>query len=96
MSRKFVTEPATEQDNPTTLRQNVQDAIRRYLEDMGHSQTECLYQTLLSEVEPPLIEEVLRYTRGNQSKTARILGITRNTLRTKLHRYDIPVTNGKG
>jgi Fis family transcriptional regulator len=94
MSRKFVTEPATEQDNPTTLRQNVQDAIRRYLEDMGHSQTECLYQTLLSEVEPPLIEEVLRYTRGNQSKTARILGITRNTLRTKLNRYDIPIING--
>jgi len=94
MSRKFVTEPATEQDNPTTLRQNVQDAIRLYLEDMGHSQTECLYQTLLSEVEPPLIEEVLRYTRGNQSKTARILGITRNTLRTKLNRYDIPIING--
>jgi Fis family transcriptional regulator len=94
MSRKFVSEPATEQENSTTLRQNVQDAIRNYLEDMGHSQTECLYQTLLSEVEPPLIEEVLRYTRGNQSKTARILGITRNTLRTKLNRYDIPIING--
>jgi Fis family transcriptional regulator len=76
------------------LRQSVQDAIRLYLEDMGQSQPECLYQTLLAEVEPPLIEEVLRYTRGNQSKTARILGITRNTLRTKLNRYDIPVTNG--
>jgi len=96
MSRKFVTEPATEQDKPTTLRQSVQDAIRRYLEDMGQSQTECLYQTLLSEVEPPLIEEVLRYTRGNQSKTARILGITRNTLRSKLNRYDIPIINGNG
>jgi DNA-binding protein Fis len=38
---------------------------------------------------------VLRYTHGNQSQTARILGITRNTLRAKLNRYDIPVTNGK-
>jgi DNA-binding protein Fis len=46
-------------------------------------------------VEPPLIEEVLRYTHGNQSQTARILGITRNTLRTKLNRYDIPVSNGR-
>ncbi len=85
---------ATETDH-IPLRQNVQRAIRRYLEDMGSCQAESLYQTLLSEVEPPLIEEVLRYTHGNQSRTARILGITRNTLRSKLERYDIPVTNGK-
>lgn len=95
MSRKILSEPATEQDHSIPLRQNVQAAIRRYLEDMGPSQPHCLYQTLLSEVEPPLIEEVLRHTNGNQSRTAKILGITRNTLRTKLHRYDIPVTNGK-
>ena len=94
MSRKSVTETAAEQGYPITLRQSVQDAIRLYLEDMGHCQPDCLYQTLLAEVEPPLIEEVLRYTRGNQSQTAKILGITRNTLRTKLNRYDIPVTNG--
>lgn len=86
---------AEEVDLPTPLRQNVQDAIRRYLEDMGQSQPECLYRTLMAQVEPPLIEEVLRYTQGNQSRTAKILGMTRNTLRSKLHRYDIPVRNGK-
>jgi len=86
---------ASEADNQITLRQNVQVAIRRYLEDMGPSQPECLYRTLMAEVEPPLIEEVLRYTQGNQSRTAKILGMTRNTLRSKLNRYDIPVTNGK-
>ena len=86
---------ATEADAPIPLRQNVQEAIRRYLEDMGHSQPECLYRVLMAEVEPPLIEEVLRYTQGNQSQTAKILGMTRNTLRAKLNRYDIPVTNGR-
>jgi len=95
----MTTEPtkksAKEADLPTPLRQNVQEAIRQYLEDMGQSQPECLYRTLMAQVEPPLIEEVLRYTQGNQSRTARILGMTRNTLRTKLHRYDIPVRNGK-
>jgi Fis family transcriptional regulator len=95
MSRKNLTEPVAEPNYSITLRQNVQAAIRRYLEDMGKSQPNGLYQTLLAEVEPPLLEEVLRYTQGNQSRTAKILGITRNTLRTKLHRYDIPVTNGK-
>jgi Fis family transcriptional regulator len=93
MSKKTVTNSALERDHPITLRQSVQTAIRCYLEDMGQSQPECLYQTLLAEVEPPLIEEVLRFTRGNQSKTARILGITRNTLRTKLNRYDIKAGN---
>jgi Fis family transcriptional regulator len=96
MSRQISIEPAVEQDYATPLRLTVQEAIRRYLEDMGQSQPACLYQTLLAEVEPPLIEEVLRFTHGNQSRTAKILGITRNTLRTKLLRYDIPVTNGKG
>lgn len=95
----MTTEPARksakEADLPIPLRQNVQEAIRRYLEDMGHSQPECLYRTLMAQVEPPLIEEVLRYTQGNQSRTAKILGMTRNTLRSKLHRYDIPVRNGK-
>jgi len=86
---------ASEADNPIPLRQNVQQAIRRYLEDMGQSQPECLYRLLMAEVEPPLIEEVLRYTRGNQTQTAKILGMTRNTLRAKLNRYDIPVANGR-
>ncbi len=95
MTTESARKSAKEVDLPTPLRQNVQEAIRRYLEDMGHSQPECLYRTLMAQVEPPLIEEVLRYTQGNQSKTAKILGMTRNTLRSKLHRYDIPVRNGK-
>jgi len=36
-----------------------------------------------------LITEVLRHTGGNQSRTARILGMTRNTLRQKIRRYSI-------
>ncbi len=95
MSSTNLFETDAAQDYSIPLRQNVQAAIRRYLEDMGQSQPHCLYQTLLAEVEPPLLEEVLRFTHGNQSRTAKILGITRNTLRTKLHRYDIPVANGK-
>ena len=86
---------ASEADNPIPLRQNVQAAIRRYLEDMGQSQPESLYRTRMAEVEPPMIEEVLRHTQGNQTQTARILGMTRNTLKAKLDRYDIPLSNGK-
>lgn len=93
MSTAKTKESAAEADNPITLRTSVQTAIRHYLEDMGKSQPNSLYRTLMAEVEPPLIEEVLRYTQGNQSRTAKILGMTRNTLRTKLNRYQIAVNN---
>ena len=59
MSIQPANQLAEEQDYPITLRKNVQDAIRRYLEDMGTCQPDCLYQTLQAEVEPPLIEEGL-------------------------------------
>jgi Fis family transcriptional regulator len=71
------------------LRKHVQTTVNRYLEDMGNTEPENLYQMLLSEIEPPLIEAVLKKTAGNQSRAAVILGITRNTLRTKMQRYAI-------
>lgn len=71
------------------LRDHVQKNIKRYLEDMGNTEPQHVYRKLLAEIEPPLIEEVLRYAGGNQSRTARILGMTRNTLRSKLRRYSI-------
>jgi len=92
MTTRNKRDSAAEPDHPIPLRQNVSHAIRRYLEDMGNSQPGSLYRTLLAEVEPPLLEEVLRYTQGNQSRTAKILGMTRNTLRSKLALYRIDVT----
>ena len=91
MTTRNKRDSAAEAEHPIPLRENVKEAIRRYLEDMGTSQPDSLYRTLLAEVEPPLLEEVLRYTHGNQSRTAKILGMTRNTLRTKLNRYRIAV-----
>ena len=74
---------------PKPLRNHVQKAIRHYLADMGATEPENLYRRLLDEIEPPLLSETLRYTGGNQSRAARILGITRNTLREKVRRYGI-------
>jgi len=71
------------------LRQHVQKTVSRYLQDMGNTVPENLYQMLLAEIEPPLIEEILKRTGGNQSRAANMLGITRNTLRTKMQRYSI-------
>ena len=62
---------------------------------MGNTAPENLYQMLLAEIEPPLIEEILKRTGGNQSRAAGMLGITRNTLRTKMQRYSIEVPSNK-
>lgn len=77
------------------LRQHVQTTVSRYLQDMGNTVPENLYQMLLAEIEPPLIEEILKCTGGNQSRAAGMLGITRNTLRSKMQRYSIKVPSSK-
>ena len=84
-------------DSPQTipLRQHVKTTVSQYLQDMGNTVPENLYQMLLAEIEPPLIEEILKRTGGNQSRAAGMLGITRNTLRTKIQRYSIKVPSSK-
>ena len=77
------------------LRQHVKNTISRYLQDMGNTKPENLYQMLLAEIEPPLIEEILKRTGGNQTQAAGMLGITRNTLRSKMQRYSIDAKPGK-
>jgi Fis family transcriptional regulator len=41
------------------------------------------------EVERPLITYVMEKTDGNQTDAARILGINRNTLRSRLAKFDL-------
>ena len=54
-----------------------------------------LYNRIMREVEYPLIALSLSATRGNQIKTAELLGINRNTLRKKIKDLDIIVTRSK-
>jgi len=50
-----------------------------------------VYDTLLKEMEAPLLRTVLQRTGGNQLRAAEILGINRNTLRKKLTELDVPI-----
>jgi two-component system nitrogen regulation response regulator GlnG len=54
-----------------------------------------LYRSILQIVEKPLIENILERTDGNQLKAARILGLNRNTLRTKIKRLGINIEKWK-
>jgi len=49
----------------------------------------CIYKSVIKSVEKPLIEMALEKTMGNQVKAARLLGINRNTIRTKVKKLGI-------
>jgi two-component system, NtrC family, nitrogen regulation response regulator GlnG len=49
---------------------------------------------VLANVEPPVIRAALAATKGNQIKAAELLGVNRNTLRTKIRTYGIQVVRG--
>lgn len=76
---------------PTTapLRAQVEVTLQNYFLQLEGDPPSHLYKLVLQEVEPPLLEIVLNFTRGNQSQAAEILGIDRGTLRKKLRQYDL-------
>ena len=75
--------------NTSLLKQSVESAIRKYLDDLDGELPGNLFDTVISEVEQPMLEIVLRHCDNNQSRTATCLGINRGTLRKKLKQYRI-------
>ena len=70
----------------------VNDYLNDFFNEEKSAITLCnMYDTVIEEVERPLIAHLLKRTQGNQTKTAQILGINRNTLRRKIEKLDIPV-----
>ena len=72
------------------LKDEVRKAMSRYFNQLDQKNTPIdVYQLFLNEVEPPLLRSVMQFSNNNQSKAAKILGINRTTLRTKLKKYKI-------
>jgi Fis family transcriptional regulator, factor for inversion stimulation protein len=77
----------TNQTDP--LSECVRNALRFYFRNLDGYEVNDLYQLVIREVEQPLIETVLEYTEGNQTQAARLLGISRSTLRKKVVHHQI-------
>ncbi|WP_424931529.1 nitrogen regulation protein NR(I) [Amaricoccus macauensis] len=81
---------------PQRLAHAIEAHLRRYFDLHGDTlPPNGLYDRILKEMELPLIALSLSATRGNQVRTAELLGINRNTLRKKIRDLDIRVTRGK-
>ena len=76
-------------ENPQTLRDSVEIAMRNYFANLDGQDVTNVHQMVLTEVEAPMLEAVMRYCRDNQTKASKILGLNRGTLRKKLKQYGL-------
>lgn len=73
----------------TSLRDTVSATVKQYLQELDGQLSSDVYQMVLAEVEAPLLEEIMAYTRNNQTKASTMLGLNRGTLRKKLKQYNL-------
>ncbi len=69
------------------LHDSVRQALESYFMQLKGQVPNNLYEMVLAEVEVPLLEAVMEYTKENQSRAAILLGLSRGTLRKKLKIY---------
>jgi Fis family transcriptional regulator len=67
----------------------VKKALDGYFKDLDGEKPTAVYNMVINCVEKPLLETILRYSDGNQTQAAEMLGINRNTLRKKMKEYGI-------
>lgn len=71
------------------IRACVTETLRTYFRQLNGHGCEGLYKLVLAEVEQPLLEAVMEYCGGNQTRASQLLGINRGTLRKKLQQYGL-------
>lgn len=70
--------------NSSELAKAVTVALDKYFTELNGETANAVYDMVLTCVERPMLEVVMRQASNNQTVAAQILGINRNTLRKKL------------
>ena len=75
------------------IKENYSKMFGEVLESLSHkifcTSQGKVYDHLIWALEKSLISSALKYTKDNQVKAAKLLGISRNTLRDRMSRYDL-------
>ena len=74
---------------------SLKEAVIRLEDSLLRKKEGALYGSVIGEVEKPLIEYALERTWGNQLRAAKILGINRNTMRSKIKKLGIDAKKWK-
>ena len=64
-------------------------SLKRYLKDLNGEAPAALYDMVISQVEKPLLEVIMKCADNNQTRAAQMLGLNRNTLRKKLRDHGL-------
>ncbi len=67
----------------------VEKALKNYFADLDGQDASGLYDLVISQIEKPLFEIVLKHYKGNLSRTAQALGLNRATILGRLKKYGI-------
>lgn len=70
-----------------SFRKQVFDTLDGYFSQITGTEPLGIHSLVLEEVESALYEAVMKFTNGNQSRAAKLMGVSRGTLRTKLKQY---------
>lgn len=72
------------------LKEKTKHLLDRYFSQLKHRESpNNLYEIVLADTEAGLLDATMHYTRGNQSKAARMLKMNRATIKKKLKRHHL-------
>ena len=68
---------------------SVEKSLEEYFRKLDGEQPHGIYDMVITNVERSLLASIMQRAGGNQSQAADMLGMNRNTLRSKLSKYGI-------
>ncbi|HET9764451.1 MAG TPA: helix-turn-helix domain-containing protein [Casimicrobiaceae bacterium] len=73
----------------TQIGRSVEKSLDEYFRKLDGEAPHGIYDMVIGTVERSMLAAILHRAGGNQSQAADMLGMNRNTLRTKLSKYGI-------
>ena len=89
MGRKNHSDSDPKQQRNGELKSCVHSTMTQFFNQLDGQPVTNLYEMVISEVEAPLLREVMKHAKDNQTKASEILGLNRGTLRKKLKQHDL-------
>jgi Fis family transcriptional regulator, factor for inversion stimulation protein len=71
------------------IRRSVEKSLDEYFRKLDGEQPSGIYDMVITNVERSLLAMIMHRASGNQTQAADMLGMNRNTLRSKLSKYGI-------
>ncbi len=68
---------------------SVEKSLDEYFRRLDGEAPHCIYDMVIGTVERSMLSTIMHRAGGNQTQAAEMLGLNRNTLRTKLSKYGI-------